>query len=321
MVDVGDEVKIGRASSAPEKLDRLLGRRHRVVRRMKQKQRPRRDPAHNLVCVERVHGFHHFERKLHDRSGSEIAAQARRDGNDVVARHAHRFSGALAALSLLHHGAELLPSPGRGVLLAEFLRAVAPAPRGNAGGDPAVDAGRVYGDRGTETLPDHADTLRIDLGAGGEERQRVPRILDLLLADHAATLPFALSPAAQAEAQRRVAQPGEHFCDCRAAAAVLVAAETVQDEKSGAPLLRAVRLWEIKDTRKLQSVRYEADPFFHSLDPPRNRPIISGAVLAKVESPGKRSRDEPSRTDRRPRALFSAEFPRSGREARPQPRL
>src|SRR6267378_416996 len=200
MVDVGDEVKIGRASSAPEKLDRLLGRRHRVVRRMKQKQRPRRDPAHNLVCVERVHGFHHFERKLHDRSGSEIAAQARRDGNDVVARHAHRFSGALAALSLLHHGGELLPGPGRGVLLAEFLRAVAPAPRGNAGGDPAVDPRRVYGDRGAEALPDHADTLRVDLGAGGEKRQRVPRVPDLFLANDAAALAFALSAAAEIEA-------------------------------------------------------------------------------------------------------------------------
>src|SRR5882672_6802086 len=54
---------------------------------------------------------------------------------------------------------------------------------------------------------------------------------------------------------------------------------------------------------------------------PASRPIISAVVPAKVESPEKRSRDEPSRTDRRPRALFSAEFPRSGREARPQPRL
>src|SRR6266852_1968715 len=53
MVDVGDEVEIGRISGALEKLDRLLGRRHRVVRRMKQKQGPRRDSADDLVCVER----------------------------------------------------------------------------------------------------------------------------------------------------------------------------------------------------------------------------------------------------------------------------
>src|SRR3977135_3344695 len=33
MVDVGDEVEIGRAPSALEKLDGLLGRRHGVVRR------------------------------------------------------------------------------------------------------------------------------------------------------------------------------------------------------------------------------------------------------------------------------------------------
>src|SRR5882762_2193016 len=33
MVDVGDEMEIGRFSGALEKLDRLLGRRHRIVRR------------------------------------------------------------------------------------------------------------------------------------------------------------------------------------------------------------------------------------------------------------------------------------------------
>src|SRR5258706_169633 len=54
---------------------------------------------------------------------------------------------------------------------------------------------------------------------------------------------------------------------------------------------------------------------------PASLPIISALVPAKVESPEKRNRDEPSRTDRRPRALFSAELPRSGREARAQPWL
>src|SRR5882672_6178492 len=67
MVDVGDEMEISRLSGALEKLDRLLGRRHRVVRRMKQKQRPRRDSPDDIVRIERVHGFHHLERTLHDR--------------------------------------------------------------------------------------------------------------------------------------------------------------------------------------------------------------------------------------------------------------
>src|SRR2546422_8201251 len=49
--------------------------------------------------------------------------------------------------------------------------------------------------------------------------------------------------------------------------------------------------------------------------------IINGGVLAEVESLEKRSRDEPLRTDRRSRALFSAKLPRSDRQARPQPRL
>src|ERR1041384_6013198 len=127
MIDVGYEVEVGRLARALEELYRLLGRRHRVVRRMKQKQRPRRDPPDDIVRVERVHGLHHFERKFHDRARGGGAAEARRDGNDVVARHTHRFSGALAAPSFLHHRGELLPGPGRGMLLAEFFRAIPPA--------------------------------------------------------------------------------------------------------------------------------------------------------------------------------------------------
>src|SRR6266699_3916548 len=267
MVDVGDEMEIGWLSGALEKLDRLLGWRHRVVRRVQQKKRPRRDPPDDIVRVERVHGFHHLERKLHDRARREVAAQARRDGNDGVARHAHRFSGALAAFSFFHHRGELLPGPGRGVLLAEFLRAVAPAARGDAGGDPPVDPCRVYGDCGAKTLADHADTLWVDLRTGGEEGQRVPRVFDLLLADDAPALAFALAAAAEVEAQRRVAEAGEHFCDRRTAATVLVAAESVQNEKGGAP--RRPRIGQVKDTRELQSVRYKANALFHFLDLPR----------------------------------------------------
>src|SRR6266487_5141650 len=37
MVDVGDEVEIGWSARALEQLDRLLGGRHRIVRRMQQK--------------------------------------------------------------------------------------------------------------------------------------------------------------------------------------------------------------------------------------------------------------------------------------------
>ncbi len=208
-----------------------------------------------------------FALKLHDRARREVAAQARRDGNDVVARHAHRFSGALAAPSLLHHGGELLPGPGRSVLPAEFLRAVAPAPRGDAGGDSPVDPRSVYGDRRAETLPDHADTLGVDIRALDEERQRVPSVPDLLLANDPPALAFAFAAAAEVEAQRSVAQPGEHLGDGRAAAAVLIAAESVQDEKGGAPFLRSPRIGQVKDTCELQSVGCKADPFFHSSDP------------------------------------------------------
>src|SRR4029077_6407500 len=234
-----------------------------VVRRVQQKKRPRRDPPDDIVRVERVHGFHHLERKLHDRARREVAAQARRDGNDGVARHCHRLAGALAALSLPHHGAEFLPGPRRGVLPAEFLRAVAPAAGGNAGGDPAVDPRSVYGDRGAEALPDHGDAFRVDLRTGREERQRVPRVLDLLLADDASALALAPAAAAEVEAQGRVAEASEHFRDRRSGAAVLVAAKSLKAKKGGAP--RRSRIGQVKDTRELQSVRYKANALFHFL--------------------------------------------------------
>jgi hypothetical protein len=90
------------------------------------------------------------------------------------------------------------------VLLSEFLRAVAPAARGNAGSDPAVNARRVYGDRRAETLANHPDSRRVDFGARRKERERIPRVLDLLLADDAAALAFAFTASAEIEPQRRV---------------------------------------------------------------------------------------------------------------------
>src|SRR5258706_14790191 len=126
---------------------------------MQQKERARRDPPDDIVGVERVHGFHHLERKLHDRARREVATKTRRDGNDSVARHHHRLARALAALPLFHHRGELLPGPGGGVLPAEFLLAVAPAAGGNAGGHPAVDPRRGYGDRRAETLAPSPDAV------------------------------------------------------------------------------------------------------------------------------------------------------------------
>src|SRR4029077_7774977 len=99
--------------------------------------------------------------------------------------------------SLLHHRREFRPGPRRGVLPAELLGAVALAARGDARGDPAVHSRGVHRDRRAEALAHDADALRIDVGAAGEKRQRVSRVPDLLLADDAAALAFALAAAAE----------------------------------------------------------------------------------------------------------------------------
>src|SRR5690242_6384484 len=52
MIDVGDQVEVGRLSRALEQLDRLLCRSHRVARRVQEEQRPRRDSSDDLVRVE-----------------------------------------------------------------------------------------------------------------------------------------------------------------------------------------------------------------------------------------------------------------------------
>src|SRR5258708_27660997 len=49
VVDARDEVQVRRLSGVLEKIDRLLGRRDRVLRRMHEEERPRRDLADDLV--------------------------------------------------------------------------------------------------------------------------------------------------------------------------------------------------------------------------------------------------------------------------------
>src|SRR5262249_6787359 len=116
-------------------------------------------------------------------------------------------------------------------------------------------------DRRSEALADDADATRVDVGAARKVRQGVPRVPDLLLADDAAAVSFALAAAAKIEAQRRVAEAGEHRRDRLAAGAVLVAAEPVQDEERRVRC--AVRLRQMENAREPELVGHEADAFFH----------------------------------------------------------
>src|SRR5262249_16330420 len=81
----------------------------------------------------------------------------------------------------------------------------APAAVGNARGDALIDAAGIDRNRAAEARSDQADAGGIDRGMLGEKGERVARVLDLLEADHAAELAFALAAAAHVETQHDVA--------------------------------------------------------------------------------------------------------------------
>ena len=68
--------------------------------------------------------------------------------------------------------------------------------------------------------------------------ERVAEVLDLLEADHAGMLAFALAAAAHGEAHRDVAEIVEHTGGCQHVRRVLVAAEAMQHQEGGALLAR-----------------------------------------------------------------------------------
>src|SRR4030095_16456931 len=93
------------------------------------------------------------------------------------------------------------------------------------------------------------------------------RVLDLLETDHAPADALTLAAAAHVEAERRVAKLREELRACDAAAAVLAAAESVQNEEGRPTLARAVRLGHVQDSRQLETAGDERDPRFHARPP------------------------------------------------------
>ena len=94
------------------------------------------------------------------------------------------------------------------------------------------------------------------------EIKRVAEVLDLLEADHAGVLAFALAAAAHGEAQRDVAEIVEHRAGASTFDEVLVAAEAVQHQERGALLARLYVVWHANGAVELQAGRGNADSFF-----------------------------------------------------------
>src|SRR5207244_7169765 len=133
-----------------------------------------------------------------------------------------------------------------------------------ASADPPCHAGGLVCHGGTETRPRWHEATAIALGSARHERERALRVLDLLHADHAAARALTLAAAAHVEPERRVSELVEQLRGRRAPAAVLAAAEPVQDQKRGPPLAGGAALGQVEHPGELQAVGFERHPLFHA---------------------------------------------------------
>ena len=148
------------------------------------------------------------------------------------------------------------------MLAAEFALAVAPAAVGDHRGEARIDAAGIDRDRAAEARADGADAVGIDGGMLAEKVERIAQILDLLEADDAAELAFALAAAAHVEAQRHVAELAEHPRRRQHVRAFAVRAEAVQHQKRGAALGRPQALGHAQHAMQAQARRLKTDHFF-----------------------------------------------------------
>src|SRR5262245_33770342 len=93
-----------------------------------------------------------------------------------------------------------------------------------------------------------------------------------------------LAAATHVEAQRRVAEAGEHLRSGDTAAAVLVAAEPMEDQEGGPPLARAPPVvGHVQHSRELEPLRYERDALFHG-PPPRATPAYRSSQTSCIRA-------------------------------------
>src|SRR5690242_4623411 len=93
VVDLAEQMQLGRLVGMLEQLDRLLGRGNGIIRRMDQQQRPRRVLADHIIGAKIEHALRGLGRKHLDRVLGEIGPQMRRDRHDLIARHHERLAG------------------------------------------------------------------------------------------------------------------------------------------------------------------------------------------------------------------------------------
>ena len=192
-------MQLARLAGALEHLDRLLGRRHRIDRRMQQQDRPRRDLADHVVGAEVVHALRGLGGELVDRVLRQVGAQmlagsarCRSAAPSATCRCFSRCRLPSASMSV-----NFFQASGARMLAAELALAVAPAARRDHRGDALVDAADIDRDRGAEARPDHARCGRARR-AGCLARKVSASLVacDLLEADQVAALALALAAAA-----------------------------------------------------------------------------------------------------------------------------
>ena len=128
VIGIAEQMQLAWLAGALEQLHRLLGRCYRIVRRMDQQQRPRRNFCDHFVGAEVEHALRRLRRKRFDRTAGKIVAQVRRNRHDLVTWHHQRLAGSCAVLATVRqHLGKTRPFLRTFVLAAKFPLAVTPA--------------------------------------------------------------------------------------------------------------------------------------------------------------------------------------------------
>ena len=149
------------------------------------------------------------------------------------------FPGPGAVLAaFLEHVKKARPFLRALVLAAELALAIPPAAIRNNRRQPRIDAARIDGDGAAKARSDRANARRVNAVLLREKGQRVAGVLDLLEADDATELAFALPAAAHIKGERDVAKVIQHLAWRKDIGGASVAAEAVQHEKCSPALAR-----------------------------------------------------------------------------------
>src|SRR6202012_479231 len=116
--------------------------------------------------------------------------------------------------------------------------------------------------RAAKARADHADPVGVNGVMFGKERQRAAEIFNLLEADDAAELAFALAASAHVETQRHVAQRIEHSRWIDDAFGIAIATEAMQHEKTCPAVAGPQARWNTQCAVKPTARGREGNSFF-----------------------------------------------------------